>query len=126
MTIKFGLHAEFLPSVWSLDETLEPYYGQHQMQTILKKGKPTRFGFEFWCLNEPCENCVCFRNYKVCEHRGPGITLRSAETKVLGFVPECCEIFLDNYFNSLPRLEQMKINKHEDDRWFTAHSYRIV
>lgn len=111
MSSAFENYAQPLPLVWSLDEAMEPYYGHHHMKQFIR-GKPIRFGYKFWCLNRPDGYCVRFKIYEGREDRDPSMTLGSSVTKkmVLNFVPENSEIFIDNYFNSLPLLEEMKTN----------------
>ncbi|KAJ4432604.1 hypothetical protein ANN_21227, partial [Periplaneta americana] len=80
--------AKPLPSVYSFDEAMEPYYGRHRLKQFIR-GKPIRFGFKFWCLNTPNGYCVRFKQYEGREERDPSLTLGSSITKQMieGFVP---------------------------------------
>ncbi|KAJ4444987.1 hypothetical protein ANN_06786 [Periplaneta americana] len=102
--------AKPLPSVYSFDEAMQPYYRRHHLKQFIR-GKPIRFGFKFWCLNKPngYAYSVRFKLYEGRKERDPGMTLRSSITKQMieGFVPPRSQVFIDNYFNSIPLLESM-------------------
>ncbi|KAJ8928315.1 hypothetical protein NQ314_019127 [Rhamnusium bicolor] len=88
MSSKFETYVQPLPSVWSLDEAMEPYYGNHHMKQFIK-GKPIRFGYKFWCLNRSDGYCIRFKIYEGREDRDPCMTLGSSVEKKNGFKILC-------------------------------------
>lgn len=101
--------AEPLGLNFSLDEAMEPYFGKHNMKQFIR-GKPIRYGFKFWCLTSPEGYILKFSPYCGSGDKTEGKTLGSSVTEklCLNYVPKNSTIYLDNFFNSLPLLRQLK------------------
>lgn len=95
---------------FSLDEAMEPYYGPHSMKQFIR-GKPIRYGFKFWCLTTTDGYLLKFSPYCGAGDKKDGISLGTSVTEnlCLGFIPPKSTIYLDNFFNSLPLLNSLKI-----------------
>lgn len=94
---------------FSLDEAMEPYYGHHHMKQFIK-GKPIRYGFKFWCLSTSEGYLLKFDPYCGAGDKKEGKSLGSSVTEklCLEYLPENSTIFIDNFFNSLPLLNDLK------------------
>ena len=103
------------PDIWAIDEAMEPYFGRHGLKQFIR-GKPVRFGFKLWCL---CSKEGLLLKFKLYEGKDSG----RAENLTVGenvvcelaknFVPEQSHAFIDNFFTTLPLLDQfrdLKIN----------------
>jgi hypothetical protein len=91
---------------FSLDETMEPYFGRHSLKQFIR-GKPIRFGFRKWCLATSDGYLLKFSVYTGKSDRAPGTPLRAAETETMcvNFLP--CTLYIDNFFTSLRLLETL-------------------
>ena len=82
--------ADPLPSIWAVDEAMEPYYGHHGLKQFIR-GKPVRFGFKFWCL---CSFEGFLVSFKLYEGRDSGyidgLTIGESVVQILakGIVPK--------------------------------------
>lgn len=104
--------AEPLSTSFSVDEAMEPYYGHSSLKQFIR-GKPIRYGFKFWCLTTSEGYLLKFDPYCGAGDKTPGKTLGSSvtETLCLNYLPNDSFVFLDNFFNSLPLLQQLKAHK---------------
>ena len=99
--------AQPLPSIWAVDEAMEPYYGHHGMKQFIR-GKPVRFGYKFWCL---CSSEGFLISFKLYEGRDSGhidgMTVGESVVHMLakGTVPTGSTGFIDHFFTTLPLLE---------------------
>lgn len=98
-----------LGSSFSLDEAMEPYFGHHHMKQFIK-GKPIRYGFKFWCLNSSEGYLLKFSPYCGAGDKKEGKTLGTSVTEklCLNYLPQGSTVFIDNFFNSLPLLDELK------------------
>ncbi|GLV61238.1 hypothetical protein CBL_21067, partial [Carabus blaptoides fortunei] len=98
-----------LGSSFSLDEAMEPYFGHHHMKQFIK-GKPIRYGFKFWCLNSSEGYLLKFSPYCGAGDKKEGKTLGTSVTEklCLNYLPQGSTVFIDNFFNSLLLLDELK------------------
>ena len=97
----------------NVDESMVPYYGRHSAKQFIR-GKPIRYGFKMWCLNTPDGYLIQTEPYQ-----GQGTVKIQPELGVGGSVvmdllaelpPNGYHVFLDNFFTSIPLLEELKLN----------------
>ena len=91
----FGQFFQSFIQKYSLDESMEPYYGHHSMKQFIS-GKPIRYGFKSWCLTGPQGYLVKFQPY-IGSDKTPGKPVGASVTENLciGFIPRVSCIFMD-------------------------------
>lgn len=108
MNEKFHTMVDVIPTSYSIDEAMEPYFGHHSMKQFIR-GKPIRFGFKLWCLASSGGYLIKFEPYTGRVERAPGETLGGTVTETLsdGVLPAGSNLYIDNYFTSLTLLETL-------------------
>ena len=89
---------------------MEPYYGHHLMKQFIRE-KPIRYGFKFWCLPRPEGYTVKFHpctgsNKTLGKSLGESV----AENLCFDFVPNGSCIYMNNYFTSIPLMDNLSKN----------------
>ena len=108
---KFGAFFMPLCNTYSLDEAMEPYYGHHSMKQFIR-GKPIRYGFKFWCLISPEGYMVKFHPYTGSSKTlGKSLGESVTENLCFDFVPNGSCIYMDNYFTSIPLMDNLSKNE---------------
>ena len=107
---KFGAFFMPLCNTYLLDKAMEPYYGHHSMKQFIRE-KPIRNGFKFWCLTSPEGYMVKFHPYTG-SNKTLGKSLGESVTENLcfDFVPNSSCIYMDNYFTSIPLMNNLSKN----------------
>lgn len=84
-------------------------FGHYSLKQFIR-GKPIRFGFKFWCLTLSEGYILKFNPY--CrvggKLEGKSLGLSVTEKSCCGQVATNSTVYLDNYFNSLSLLEELK------------------
>ena len=98
-------------NVLSIDEQMLKYYGHHSSKQFIR-GKPVRYGFKSWSICTPEGYVYHSEPYCGSSTRIPKTGLGNGPDVVLGLldyvnVPKQTFIYFDNYFTSLPLIEQL-------------------
>ena len=96
------------PNIFSIDESMVPYYGRNTMKQYIR-GKPIRFGYKMWCMNTPLGYCVQCEPYQ-----GAGVTdaeVGLGGSVILDLISELpgvsCDLYFDNFFTSLKLINML-------------------
>lgn len=109
---KFRKLAQPFGNSFSLDEAMEPYFGHHFMKQFIK-GKPIRYGYKIWCLTRASGFLVRFIVYTGAKDQAENVPKQPLGSRVVremcvNFLPAGSRIFVDNFFNSLSLLGDLK------------------
>ena len=75
------------------------------------RGKPIRYGFKFWCLTSPEGYTVKFHPYTGSNKTlGKSFGESVAENLCFDFLPNGSCIYMDNYFTSIPLMDNLSKN----------------
>ena len=99
-----------------------PYFGRHSCKQFLR-GKPVRFGFKAWCLNNPAGYCLAFDIYQGQNPTGNpqyGIQFGKSASALLDLIDTLpprlknlpFHFYMDNLFTGLPLLQYLSKNNY--------------
>lgn len=98
----------------SIDESMVPYFGHHGAKQFLK-GKPIRYGYKMWCMNEPLGYLMTFEPYQGALKKENKAALGVGGSVVLNLVAQLpknlpFKIYGDRFFSSLKLVHRLRQN----------------